>query len=103
MTCQQGAGLPNSASSVVGLPFNLGDGTMAKYTFSLDTKDDVVQAGVVQSRSFTEALETLGQELVVKRGDRLRIGVAGFPPAHFECVSLMGGDVFWTPADQKAA
>lgn len=76
---------------------------MAKYTFSLDTRDDVVQAGTVQGRSFGEALETLAQELVVKRGDRLRIGVAGFPPAQFECVSLMGGDVFWTPANLKAA
>lgn len=76
---------------------------MAKFTFTLDTNDAVVQAGVVQGRSFDEALETLGQELTVKRGDRLKIGVAGFPPAHFECVSLLGGDVFWTPADRKAA
>ena len=76
---------------------------MAKYTFSLDTSDDVVQAGVVQSSSFTEALETLGHELSVKRGDRLRIGVEGFPPAHFECVSLMAGDVLWQPSQLKAA
>lgn len=76
---------------------------MAKYTFSLDTRDDVVQAGVVQGRSFDEALQALGHELVVKQGDRLKIGVAGFPPAQFECVSLMGGDVLWTPANQKAA
>lgn len=76
---------------------------MARYTFTLDTHDDVVQAGTVQGKSFDEALETLSHELVVKRGDRLRIGVAGFPPAHFECVSLMGGDVFWTPANLRAA
>ena len=76
---------------------------MAKYTFSLDTRDDVVQAGVVQGRSFDEALQALGHELVVKQGDRLKIGVAGFPPALFECVSLMGGDVLWTQANQKAA
>lgn len=76
---------------------------MARYTFSLDTQDDVVQAGTVQGRSFDEALDTLAHELVVKRGDRLRIGVAGFPPASFECVSLMGGDVFWTPVSRKAA
>jgi hypothetical protein len=75
---------------------------MAKFTFSLDTRDDVVQAGVVQSRTFSEALETLSQELVVKRGDRLRIGVSGFPPAQFECVSLMGGDVLWTPVEKAA-
>lgn len=76
---------------------------MVKYTFSLDTKDDVVQAGVVQGRSFDEALETLAQELTVKRGDRLQIGVAGFPPAQFECVSLFGSEAFWTPANLKAA
>lgn len=76
---------------------------MAKFTFSLDTRDEVVQAGIVQSRSFEEALDTLGQELVVKQGDRLQIGVAGFPPAHFEAISLMGGDVLWTPARQLAA
>lgn len=76
---------------------------MARYTFSLDTQDDVVQAGTVQGRSFDEALETLAHELVPKRGDRLQIGVAGFPPARFECVSLMGGDVFWTPVNLKAA
>lgn len=76
---------------------------MARYTFTLDTQDDVVQAGTVRGNSFDEALETLSHELVVKRGDRLRIGVSGFPPAHFECVSLMGGDVFWTPANLRAA
>lgn len=76
---------------------------MARYTFTLDTQDDVVQAGTVRGNSFDEALETLSHELVVKRGDRLRIGVSGFPPAQFECVSLMGGDVFWTPAGLRAA
>lgn len=76
---------------------------MAKFTFSLDTRDDVVQAGVVQGRSFDEALEALGHELIVKQGDRLLIGVAGFPPAQFECVTLMGGDVLWTPSNRKAA
>lgn len=76
---------------------------MARYTFSLDTNDDVVQAGVVQGGSFDEALENLGHELTVKRGDRLRIGVAGFPPAQFECVSLFEGSVFWSPANLKAA
>ena len=76
---------------------------MARYTFSLDTQDAVVQAGTVQGRSFEEALESLANELVVKRGDRLQIGVTGFPPASFECVSLLGGDVFWTPVARKAA
>lgn len=76
---------------------------MARYTFTLDTQDDVVQAGTVRGNSFNEALEALSHELVVKRGDRLRIGVKGFPPAQFECVSLTGGDVFWTPADLRAA
>ena len=75
---------------------------MAKYTFSLDTNDDVVQAGTVQAGTFEGALEVLGHELPVKGGDRLQIGVAGFTPAHFECISLMGGSVLWAPATKAA-
>lgn len=75
---------------------------MARYTFSLDTNDDVVQAGVVQSPSFTEALEAVSEQLAVKQGDRLVIGVPGFPPARFECVSLFEGDVLWQPLQLAA-
>ena len=72
---------------------------MAMYTFSLSNSEESRQAGVIQSTSFDEALQLVGERMSVSQGDTLEIGVRGFPPARYECVeSLLDGSVFWKPA-----
>lgn len=72
---------------------------MATYTFSLSTSEEARQAGIIQSASFDEALQLVGERMSVTQGDTLEIGVSGFPPARYECVqSLLDGTVFWQPA-----
>lgn len=77
---------------------------MARFQFALSSSDEVCQAGIVQSDSFAEALELLGEKMTVKEGDTLEIGVSGFPPAKFQCIlSLSDGDVHWRPSGLRAA
>lgn len=77
---------------------------MARYQFSLNSNAGESQAGFVQSDSFSEALQLLGERMDVKAGDTLEIGVFGFPPARYECVaSLFDGDVLWRPTGLLAA
>ena len=72
---------------------------MGTYTFALSTSEQARQAGIIQSASFDEALRLVGERMPVTRGDRLEIGVRGFPPARYECVeSTLDGSVFWAPA-----
>ena len=77
---------------------------MARFQFALLNSDEVSHAGIVQSDSFADALELLGEKMTVKDGDTLEIGVSGFPPARFHCVlSLRGDDIEWRPASLRAA
>lgn len=77
---------------------------MATFTFSLGTTSDSRQAGLIQSDSFAEALRLVGERMSVSEGDTLEIGVKGFPPARYECVSsLLDGTVFWQPASTRIA
>ena len=71
---------------------------MATYTFSLSTSDETRQAGLIQSASFQEALQLVGERMPVTQGDTLEIGVKGFPPARYQCTeSLLDGTVQWAP------
>ena len=73
---------------------------MPRYSFALSTRDMVREAGVVTSETFAQALEAVAEHTIVSTGDTLEIGVSGFPPAHFECVStLIKGEPLWRPAD----
>ena len=77
---------------------------MATYTFSLGSQDDTRQAGIINSGSFEEALDLVGERVSVNPGDTLEIGVKGFPPARFRCVETnFEGGVFWVPANKLAA
>lgn len=77
---------------------------MATYTFSLGGAEDVVQAGVIESVGFDEALRLVGERISVAQGDTLEIGVRGFPPARYECAeALLDGTVFWKPAAVRLA
>jgi hypothetical protein len=77
---------------------------MTRFEFALSTADAVRQAGVVHSDSFTNALSLVGQHITPNQGDTLEIGVRGFPPARYECVStLIEGEPLWKPAGEMAA
>lgn len=78
---------------------------MSKYQFAISSgPESVRQAGIVESDSFDDAVLLLGQKIPVRAGDSLEIGVAGFPPARYECVSAVKhGRPVWIPQGQLAA
>ena len=78
---------------------------MSKFQFAISSgPESVRQAGVVESESFSDAVVLLGEKIPVRTGDSLEIGVLGFPPARFQCVSAMkGGKIVWMPEGRMAA
>src|SRR5687768_13184139 len=79
--------------------------SLSKFQFAISSgPESVRQAGVVESDSFTEAVVLLGEKIPVRTGDSLEIGVSGFPPARFFCVSaLKGTRPVWVPEGRMAA
>ena len=76
---------------------------MSEFRFSLSSIE-ARRSGVIESNSFGEAVDALGQHVTVQAGDVLEIGVLGFPPAHYECVGEMSkGHPVWMPAGKLAA
>ncbi|HEY7876647.1 MAG TPA: hypothetical protein VIC55_00400 [Gemmatimonadaceae bacterium] len=78
---------------------------MTRFEFSLSGPDESLRlAGAVTSPTFAKAMEAIVEQARVGRGDRLEIGVTGFPPAHFAAY-LDGLDdrVCWQQASKKAA
>jgi hypothetical protein len=79
------------------------EGRMSKFRFALSNIESR-QEGIIESDSFTDAVFALGKHVSVHKGDRLEIGVNGFPPAHFECVgSINPNEPLWMPFTQAAA
>ena len=77
---------------------------MPRFQFQLRNPQQVRQAGVVQSESFSDALSAISEHVTAREGDTLEIGVNGFPPARFECVWLPErGTSDWRPSSQRAA
>jgi hypothetical protein len=78
---------------------------LSKYSFAISSgPESVRQAGVVESESFDDAVVLLGERIPVRAGDSLEIGVAGFPPARYQCVgSVKSGRPVWVPEGQMAA
>lgn len=77
---------------------------MARYSFALSTNQEICRAGIVTSDSFSDAMKLLGEQMEVRSGDTLEIGVHGFPPARYECVVSLGdGEVEWRPSGLLAA
>ena len=77
---------------------------MSKFRFSVSGYDETRREGVIESESFTAAVDSLSQHVSVKRGDLLEIGVYGFPPAKFECIAKIDKvSAIWVPAGQLAA
>jgi hypothetical protein len=78
---------------------------LSKFQFAISSgPESIRQAGVVESDSFDDAVGLLGQKIVVQAGDSLEIGVAGFPPARFQCAAAVrNGRPIWVPEGQLAA
>lgn len=78
---------------------------MSRFQFAISSgPESVRQAGVVESDSFDAAVVLLGEKIPVRTGDSLEIGVTGFPPARFQCISaLKGGRAVWVPEGRMAA
>lgn len=76
---------------------------MTRFQFALRSAHNIREAGVIQSGSFAEALETIGEQLGVEVGDTLEIGVAGFPPAMFHCTIAGAAGHAWLPSSRLAA
>jgi hypothetical protein len=70
---------------------------MSKFCFAVSGVDSR-QEGVIESDSFSAAVDALGEHVDVRTGDMLEIGVRGFPPARFECVGeISAGFPVWRP------
>ena len=78
---------------------------MSKFQFAISSgPESVRQAGVVESDSFDAAVSLLGERIPVHAGDSLEIGVAGFPPARYNCVgAVKNGRPVWEPFGRLAA
>lgn len=78
---------------------------MSRYQFAICSGPEAVrQAGVVESDSFDDAVVLLGKKIPVRKGDSLEIGVTGFPPARYQCVSAVrNGRPVWMPEGRLAA
>ena len=78
---------------------------MSKFQFAISSgPESIRQAGIVETDSFADAVNLLGKKVTVHAGDSLEIGVAGFPPARFQCVgAVTNGPPVWIPAGQMAA
>ena len=77
---------------------------MPRYQFALSNTQQLREAGSVQTDTFTDALTAISEHLEAREGDTLEIGVAGFPPARFECVwSLEQNSGAWRPSGRLAA
>jgi hypothetical protein len=75
---------------------------MSRFSFSVSGAESR-QEGVIDSESFIAAVDALAQHVEVRTGDTLEIGVTGFPPARYECVTKIKSLPIWMPAGQKAA
>ena len=76
---------------------------MPNFRFALSSTTAIREAGMIQSESFSDAMEAISERLTVNQGDTLEIGVIGFPPARYECVFTRGGTQGWRPAGLLAA
>jgi hypothetical protein len=77
---------------------------MSKFQFAISSgPESVRQAGVVESDSFDDAVSLLGTKIPVQMGDSLEIGVAGFPPARYQCIGAVRSRPIWVPEGRLAA
>lgn len=61
---------------------------MQRYDVVLVSADDIRLSGMVTADTVAEAVATVERQTHVSPGDRLLLGVAGFPPLQLECTGL---------------
>jgi hypothetical protein len=61
---------------------------MPQFEFALGSADTLREAGVIVTDDFEEALRAIQKHAPISAGDSLVIGVAGFPPVHYECIQV---------------
>jgi len=77
---------------------------MPRFEFAVGNPSTFREVGVVQSESFDDALEAITEQITVRDGDTLEIGVRGFPPARYQCVwPKLNGVPSWRPTGLRAA
>jgi hypothetical protein len=77
---------------------------MPRYQFAIGGTGIVREAGFVHSESFSEAITAISRRVQAHTGDTLEIGVAGFPPARYECLWAENGNAqSWKPEGLLAA
>jgi hypothetical protein len=63
---------------------------MNKFWFALWHSDEIRGTGAVEASTLPDALRVVSKRGVPRVGDRLEIGMHGFPPARYECVVITG-------------
>lgn len=77
---------------------------MPRYRFALSDAKFVREVGMVQSESFDDAMSAVTERFAVTAGDKLEIGVYGFPPARYTYVNMIGTELSsWKPLGERAA
>ena len=78
---------------------------MPRFRFALSDARFVREVGMVQSETFDDAMSAVTERFAVTHGDKLEIGVYGFPPARYMYVNMLGSELSsWRPLiDEKAA
>jgi hypothetical protein len=78
---------------------------MTRFEFSISSADEQHRlAGSVTSGTLSDALQVISDRAATSVGDRLEIGVSGFPPARFLYVPSVDGDeLIWQAEGRKAA
>ena len=77
---------------------------MTRFEFSISSADEQLRlAGSVTSGTLSDALQVISDRAATNVGDRLEIGVSGFPPARFLYVPSVDGDeLIWQAEGRKA-
>lgn len=72
---------------------------MAEFELVLFGDDEIRWAGSISCDTLAEAIGAVDAEEMALHGDRLLIGVAGFPPAAFERIAEGHSDIepLWCP------
>ena len=68
---------------------------MPRFEFAVGSAATFREAGAVTSESFDDALEAITEQVTIRDGDTLEIGVRGFPPARYES--------FWPATSRRSS
>ena len=76
---------------------------MTRFWFAMCRSENDAQTGIVEAPTLPDALHVVSQRAFPRPGDKLDIGMPGFPPARYECVSFELGPRSWRLVNRMAA